>query len=365
MSQKSLKRRNFLKAAGVGATAMAASSLPAPAIAQDRFRWKMVTCWPKNFPGVGTAAKRVADAITEMSDGQLEVKLFADGELVPAFEVFDAVREGKAECGHDTPYYWLAKNKSAAFFGSVPGGLTTQEHSAWVYYGGGQELWDELYGEFGLRAWLAGNAGMQMVGWFRDEIKSLDDIQGLKIRMAGLQAEVFNRLGGTTVNLPGGETMSALQSGVIDAAEWGGPWMDLAFGFYKVTKNCYGPGIHEPGTAQSLLVNLAAYEALPKHLQAIVRHAAESEAGRLPAEFAAKNALAFEKLVTEHGVNMAPLPDDVLKKWFEVAEDVVAETAEEGEINQRIYESWRAFRRRAIGMTSLHELGYLRNRMPT
>jgi TRAP-type mannitol/chloroaromatic compound transport system substrate-binding protein len=203
---------------------------------------------------------------------------------------------------------------------------------------------------------------MQMVGWFRNEVHSLEDFKGLKIRMAGLQAEVLNRLGATTVNLSGGEVMPALQAGVIDAAEWGGPWMDLAFGFYKVAKYCYGPGVHEPGTAQSLVVNLEAYEALPKDLQAIVRHAATVETALLLSEFTVKNAIALQTLINDHDVRIGLLPSDVLKRWFEVSSEVVAETAGDGEINRRIYDSWSRFREQAVAIAPLSTLGYMMSR---
>lgn len=358
MGKRRLHRRAFLG----GAAGVAAAPGIAPAFAQGRRQWKMVTCWPKNFPGVGTGAQRLADRITANSDGELTVKLFAADELVPAFEVFDTVREGKAELGHDAPYYWIAKNRSIPFFSSVPGGLAPLEQIAWLRHGGGQELWDELYADFGLRAFPAGNAGMQMVGWFRDEIRSVDDLKGLKIRMAGLQAEVLSRLGATTVNLPAGEIMPSLQSGVIDAAEWGGPWMDLAFGFYKVTPYCYGPGVHEPGTTLSLLVNRAAYEELPRHLQLLVRSAADAGVIDLLAEFTAKNAIALGELVGKHGAKVAPLPVPVLRRWFEVSGEVVAETARDGGINRRIYENWAGFRRKSMEIAGLSELGFLQAR---
>ncbi|MBL29038.1 MAG: ABC transporter substrate-binding protein [Rhodospirillaceae bacterium] len=353
-------RRDVLKGAAV--TAAGAAAFPAPAIAEGRMKWRLVTCWPKNFPGLGVGAQRIADRITTMSDGKLEVKLYAAGELVPAFEVFDAVREGTAEMGHDSPYYWSSKNKSIPFFASVPGGLTAQEQIAWIMHGGGQELWDELYGEFGLKAFPAGNAGQQFFGWYRDEIKSLQDLQGLKIRMAGLQAEVLNRLGATTVNLPGGEVMAALQSGVIDAAEWGGSWMDLAFGFYKVAKFCYGPNIHEPGTANSLVVNKAAYDALPASLQMIIQEAAVAEMTNMLSEFVVMNGRSLKSLVEDHGVTIGRLPDDIQKKWFTVSEEVVAETAAEGDINRRIYESWKSFRQQARALAPLSELGFMEGR---
>ena len=362
MTKNRTGRRAFLKGAAAGSVAVS-TAVAAPAIAAGKIRWKMVTTWPKNFPGVGIAAQRLADRVGALSDGRLTIKLFAAGEFVPPFEVFDAVRDGKAECGHDAPYYWIAKNRSVPFFCTVPGGLTPQEHNAWIHYGGGQELWDEMYAEFGLRAWLAGNAGTQMIGWFRNPITSVDDLSGLKIRMAGLHAEVFNRLGATSVNMAGGEIMPALQSGLIDAAEWGGPWMDLAFGFYKVAKYCYGPGVHEPGAAQSLVVNLKAYEALPADLKEIVRVAAEVETVRLLGEFTVMNALARQTLVNEHGVIMEPLPESLLKRWFEVSADVVAETAAEGDLNRRIYDNWTKFRQSVIDFGPFSEFGYMKARL--
>ena len=352
-------RRAFLAAAAAGG---AAAAFPAPAVSRGHVRWRMVTTWPKNFPGVGVAAQRIADRIGELSDGRMEVKLFAAGEFVPAFEAFDAVREGKADMAHDAPYYWIAKQKACAFFCSVPGGLTPWEQMGWVNYGGGQALWDELYGEFGLRAWHAGNAGMQMVGWFREPVASLADLQGLKVRMAGLQSEVLSRLGATTVNLPGGEVMPALQAGVIDAAEWGGPWMDLAFGFHKIAKHCYGPGVHEPGAALSLVVNRERYDSLPANLRAVVRAAAEVENSRLLSEFTARNAIAMEELKTEYGVRFASLPADVLRRWFEVSAEVNAEAGAGADINRRIYESWSRFRARAMALAPLSTLGFMQGR---
>ena len=274
LKSKAINRRSFVKSAAAGAT-LATTALASPAISSDTFSWKMVTTWPKNFPGLGTGAQRIADAITKMSNGRLTVKLYAAGELVPPFEAFDAVREGKAEMTHDASYYWVAKHKAFPFFCTVPGGLTVQEHNAWIYYGGGQELWDELCHGFGMRSFLAGGSGIQMGGWFQKELTSADDMKGIKMRMPGYGAEVINRMGATAVNLPGGEIMPALQSGVIDATEWVGPWNDLAFGFHKVAKYYYGPGFHEPSSALECLVNLEAYNKLPGDLQLIVHQACQ------------------------------------------------------------------------------------------
>ncbi len=351
-------RRSLL----IGGATAASAAIAAPAYARNQRRWKLVTCWPKNFPGIGVGAQRIADRITELSDGELTIKLFAAGEFVPAFEVFDTVREGKAEMGHDSPYYWLSKNRSMAFFGSVPGGLAPVEQIGWIRYGGGQELWDELYGRYGLKGFIGGNAGMQMIGWFKKRLESLADLQGLRVRMAGLQSEVLARLGATTINLPGGEVMPSLQSGLIDAAEWGGPWMDLAHGFYKIAPYCYGPGVHEPGTTLTVMVNKEAFDDLPKRLQRLVEVAAEAETTQMLAEFTANNARALERLVQEHGARVEHLPADILQRWFEVSDEVLAETAADEPINQQIYDSWSDFRRRSIGIASLAELGFLNAR---
>ena len=242
-----MRRRRFLKTAAAGGAALAgASALPAPAIAQGRFEWRMVTCWPRNLPAIGVGAQRIADSVAEMSGGRLTIRLYAAGELVPAFEAFDAVRDGVADCCHDAPYYWIAKHGAIPFFCSVPGGFTPPEHNAWILYGGGQALWDELYAGFGLRGFLAGTGGPNMGGWFRKEIGAVEDLDGLNMRIPGLGAEVLNRLGVIAVNMSGQEVLPALQTGAIDAAEWAGPYNDLALGLYKVAPYYYGPGVHEP-----------------------------------------------------------------------------------------------------------------------
>ena len=354
-----MKRREFLTAAAAGA---GAAALAAPAIAQGRVEWRMVTCWPRNLPAIGVGAQRIADAVGDMSDGRLTIKLYSAGELVPAFEAFDAVRDGVAECCHDAPYYWIAKHGAMPFFCSVPGGLTPPEHNAWILYGGGQALWDELYAEFGLRGFLAGTGGPNMGGWFRKEISSAADLAGLKMRIPGLGAEVLNRLGAIAVNLPGGEVLPALQTGAIDATEWAGPYNDLAMGFYKVAPFYYGPGIHEPGPALSLTVGRAAWEALPSDLRAIVRKAAGEENMRMYAETMNGNALALEALVGEHGVDLRHFPDPVLRAMLERSAEVVAEAAAADDISRRIHANWSAFRDRMAMLQPYAGLGYLAGR---
>jgi TRAP-type mannitol/chloroaromatic compound transport system substrate-binding protein len=361
-----MKRRSFLKGAGIGAaTAAAAGAFPAPAIAQKKFQWKMVTAWPKNFPGLGTGSQRIAESITAMSDGRLEVRVYAAGELVPAFEVFDAVRAGTAECGHDAPYYWIAKHPMIPFFCSVPGGLTAQEHASWIYFGGGQELWDELYAGFGIRGFLAGSGGPNVGGWFQKEINSVSDFQGLKMRIPGLGGEMLNRLGATTVNLPGGEILAALQSGTIDAAEWVAPYNDLAFGFHKVAKYYYAPGVHEPGPGLSLTVNRDAFDELPKDLQEIGKRAAGDEAFRMLAEMTTGNAESLDVLLNRHGVQLKKFPPEVMKAMLDSAAEVRAEAAKTDEISQRIFENWSTFRKKVMTLAPLTELGYMAARNGT
>ncbi len=369
MSKKKITRRRILKSAGLITAAGLLSSCSdsgtpnnpskSSSIIKNKFEWKLVTTWPKNFPGLGTGAQRIADSIRRMSEGRLDIKLFAAGELVPAFECFDAVRENKAQMFHASPYYWINKNKSMPFFGAVPGGMIAQEHNAWINYGGGQELWDQLYSEFGLKSFMAGNSGTQMGGWFLKKISSINDFKGLKMRIPGLAAEVLNRMGGTAVALPGGEIMPALQSGAIDATEWVGPWNDLAFGFYKITKFYYGPGIHEPSSVLECSINLNAYNSLPNDLKAILKFACEAENNRMLSEFTAANSDAQQKLVNQHNVEVLNFPKKVFKTMINISNDVVAETANQGEINKKIYNSWNKFKNIARLRAPFAEHGFI------
>jgi|TARA_B100001142_G_scaffold284947_1_gene298927 TRAP-type mannitol/chloroaromatic compound transport system substrate-binding protein len=335
------------------------------AISKNIIQWRMVTCWPRDFPGGGTHSQKLAKRITQSSDGRLEIKNFAAGELVPAFEVFDAVRDGTAQCGHAAPYYWISKHKAIPFFCTVPGGMTASEKAAWIIYGGGQDLWDELYAEFGVKSFLAGNTSVQMGGWFQKEINSLQDFQGIKMRMPGLGAEVVNRMGGTAVNMPAGEIMPSLQSGVIDAAEWVGPWNDLALGFYKVAKYYYGPGFHEGGTTNELIMNKESYDELSTDLKSIVRDACHASALEAPAEYFANSGLALDVLVNKHNVDVRPFPKDVITKMFSISKEVVDETALLGDMHAKIHKSWSNFLKQSIKYQKYSDYGYMRDRAET
>ena len=238
-----------------GAAALAASALPAPALAQDQIRWRMVTTWPKNAPGVGVNAQRLADRIGAMSGGRLSVELFAAGELVPPFEALDAVQQGVAQLSHSASFFWIGKSEALNYFGSIPYGLTASEIAGWLYFGGGLGFWEEAMAEFGIKPLFAGSSGISAGGWFRKEIKSLADLQGLKFRIAGLGGEVMRRLGATTVVTPPAEVFPAMAAGTVDAAEFIGPWNDQTFGLFRVARYYYQPGWHEIGPTAELLIN--------------------------------------------------------------------------------------------------------------
>jgi TRAP-type mannitol/chloroaromatic compound transport system substrate-binding protein len=354
-----MQRRTFITAAA-GASA---ATLASPAAwAKPEHKWKMVTTWPKNFPGLGTGANNLAALIGEMSGGRIEVKVYGAGELVPAFEVFDAVSSGTAEMGHGSAYYWKGKSEAAQFFSTVPFGLTAQEMNGWIYYGGGLELWTELYAGFGLVPAPAGNTGVQMGGWFNKEINSVADLEGLKMRIPGLGGEVLKRAGGTPVNLPGGELFTSLQSGAIDATEWVGPYNDLAFGLYKAAKYYYYPGWHEPGTILEAMINKQVFDALPADLKAIVMNACKVVNQDMLAEYTARNPSALQTLVNEHGVELRKFPDDVIVKLRALSNEVVAEIAEKDAFSQKTFASYQKFLKQAKQWSAISELTYLQAR---
>ncbi len=355
-----MRRREFIKKVGAGGLALGAGVAPLEqARAAPEFKWKMVTTWPKNFPGLGTGANKLAELIGEMSGGRIQVKVYGATELVPALEVFDAVSRGTAEMGHGAAYYWKGKSEAAQFFSTVPFGLTAQEINGWFYYGGGLELWQELYAPFGLIPAPAGNSGVQMGGWFNKEIKGVEDLKGLKMRIPGLGGEVLSRAGGTAVNLPGGELFTALQSGVIDATEWVGPYNDLAFGLYKAAKYYYYPGWHEPGSCLEAMINKKAFEALPKDLQSIVLNACKVINLDMLSEFTARNPGALQTLIEKHGVELRRFPDDVVQKLRTISQQVVAEIAQKDEFSKKVYGSYERFLQQSRQYSGVSELAYL------
>ena len=341
----------------------ASGSTQTPAVAaQQTYHWKLVTSWPKNFPGLGVAPERLATWVKEMSGGRLQIKVYGAGELVPALEVFDAVSRGTAEMGHSGAYYWKGKAPEAQFFSSVPFGLNAQEMNAWLHCGGGLELWQEVYEPFGLIPLAGGNSGVQMAGWFNKEINSIEDIKGLKMRIPGLGGEVMTRLGALTENLPGGEIFTALQTGRIDATEWVGPYNDLAFGLNKAAKFYYYPGWHEPGTTMELTVNKKSFDALPKDLQTILTVAARAVNQDMLDEYTAKNNAALKQLMENSDIQLRPLPTDVLEKLKEVSDQVVLELSETNPNAKRIYKSFNEFRSNVIDYHKISEQAFINAR---
>jgi TRAP-type mannitol/chloroaromatic compound transport system substrate-binding protein len=310
---------------------------------QARYTWKIVTTWPKNLPGLGSGPENFARMVGEMSNGRLTARVYGAGEMVPAFEVFDAVRQGVAEVGHGAAYYWKGKVPSSVFFTAIPFGMTAQEINAWLHYGGGLELWREVYAPSNLIPFAGGNSGVQMAGWFRNEINSLADLQGLKMRIPGLAGEVFTAAGGTAVRISGGELYTSLQTGVIDAAEWVGPYNDLALGLHEVAKFYYYPGWHEPGAMLEFIVNKDAYEALPPDLQAIVTVAARAVNQDMLDEFTARNNSALRELVDKHGVQLRELPDDVMQAFHRAGEQAMKDLVASDPMSAKIYASFIEF----------------------
>ena len=359
---KKVGRRSFI--AGAAAVSAAASSFPAPAIAQERMEWKMVTSWPKGLPGLGSGAERLAQRIGVLSQGRLTVKVYAAGELVPALQCLDAVASGTAEMAHDAAYYHIGKAPAAGFFTAVPFGMTAGELNAWVRFGGGQELWDQLYDGFGIKPFLAGNTGVQMGGWFRKEITNVGDFNGLKFRMPGQGGQALAKLGVTVVTLPGGEIFANLQSGAIDATEWVGPYNDLSLGFFKVAKFYYWPGFHEPGSGLEALVNKSKFAALPADLQEIVATSCAAENDIMLSEFNGRSAPALATLVNEHGVQLKQFPKDVLTAFGKASGEVMQEVYDNGDdITKKICASYFAFRKDIGAWTRISEQAYTNARL--
>ena len=324
-------------------------SQTAAAAPVETVHWKLVTTWPKNYPGLGTGADDFAKRVERMSNGRMVIKTYAAGELVPAMEVFDAVSRGTAQMGHGPSYYWKGKVPAAQFFTSVPFGLTTMEFNSWVTYGGGMQLWEEAYAPHGVKPLLGGNSGMQMGGWFNKEINSVDDLKGLKIRMPGLGGEVIGSIGATPVIVPGSEVFTALQTGMIDATDWVSPYNDLASGIHKAAKYYYYPSWAEPQAAIELLINKAAWDELPADLQAILEEAARGSLQLMIDEYVYNNAKALQEL-QKQGVILKKFPDTVLAALKDQSEQVMDKFAAESDLNLRIWTSMKQFRELAAPM---------------
>jgi TRAP-type mannitol/chloroaromatic compound transport system substrate-binding protein len=362
-----MKRRTFLERAGASAIAPAfltGSSFPRPAVARGLLRWTMVTSWPRNLPGPGTAAEMLAKQIYALSGGRLEVGVSAADELVPAGGVFDAVSEGTVELYHSVAAYWGSKSRGIPLFCSQPFGLTALEQTGWIEHGGGQSLYDEMYARFNLKPFLAGNSGPQWFGWFRREIGSVDDLRGLRFRTAGLNAEALSRLGVTVQSMPGAEMYQALQSGVIDAGEYVGPWTDAALGFHQAAPYYYWPGIGEPCSAGECAVNLRAFDALPSDLKQAIALACRSVSDRSLNEYNANNPRTLALLTENGSVAIRKVPDAILTAFGGAAGEVMSEIrADRDGLVARIVESFLAYRTLMMAYMDHADRGVINARM--
>jgi TRAP-type mannitol/chloroaromatic compound transport system substrate-binding protein len=362
-----MKRRDLVATIG-SAAALSACGTPneqatsANASAQ-RFSWKLVTTWPPNFPGLGTGVNTLVRYIREMSAGRLQIQVYAAGELIPAFEVFDAVSRGTAEMGHGAAYYWRGQSEAAQFFATIPFGLTAHEMNGWLYYGGGLELWRDVYAPFDLFPFPAGNTGVQMGGWFNRRIDSLDDLRGLKMRIPGIGGEALRRAGGTPVNLPGSEIFTALQTGTIDATEWVGPYNDIAIGLHQAARYYYYPGWQEPGPTLECIINRNAWDSLPDDLKAIVRVACQAATLDMTSEYMARNAAALREIEASGKVEVLAFPEPVLAGLKARTLEVVGELAAADPIVARVWESYRAFLDASQPWQKISEQAYLDTRV--
>jgi len=358
-----MDRRSFIKTAGVAAGATAvATTLAAPAIAQKRNDMVIVATWGRDFPGLGTGAQRLAARIEELTEGRIKVQYFAAGERVGAFDSFDEVASGNAQAYHAADYYWKGKHPGWAYFTSVPFGLTNGEHNAWVHHMGGQKLWDEIAGGFGLKCLMSGCTGVQMGGWFNKEIESADDLKGLKMRIPGLGGDVMAKLGASPVSLPGGQIYENLVSGAIDATEWVGPWNDYFMKFYEAAKYYYYPGMHEPGSTLSLGMNAKWWADLSKTDQEIIKAVADEQHSISASEYNANNGDYLAKLVKEQGVKVREFSDEIYDSFGEAAEEVFKETRAHSDLANTIHESFVNARTKVGGWKNLSEGPYYAQR---
>lgn len=323
-----------------------------------KYKWKMVTTWPANFPIFQEGAERFANDVREMTNGRLDIHVYAGGELVPPLQVFDAVSNGVVEMGHGSPYYWAGKVPEAQFFSSVPFGMTAKGMNAWLYNAGGLKLWNEIYKPFNLVAFPMGNTGVQMGGWFNKEINSLEDINGLRMRIPGLGGKVFKKAGGNPVLMAGSEIYTALERGTLDATEWVAPFHDMRLGLNRAAKFYYYPGWHEPGTVFELMINNAKWSSLPKDLQKIVETAAAATSEWIYAQMEYHNQLALIELKTKQNVQIREFPQEVLSELKRLTKVTLDEEAAASPAFKQVYDAYESFRTSYEGWDELSEEAY-------
>ena len=325
------------------------------------YKWKLIMAWPKNLPGLGSAGDNFARYVNEMSGGRIQVKVFGAGEIVPAFEVFDAVSKGVAQVGHSASSYWKGKIPAAVFFTTVPFGMAAQEVNSWLHYGGGLDLWRRLYAPYGVVPFAGGNTGTQMAGWFNRELNSISDLKGLKMRITGLSGEVFDAAGGTAVRIAAGEIYTSMQTGVIDAVEWVGPYNDRILGLNEVARYYYYPAWHEPGPVLEFIINEKALNSLPADLQAIVRYATRVVNQDVLDEFTARNHESLRKLL-DTGTELRRLPDDVIAELYEKTKQTLKSFSATDPLAVEIADSYAVFAQNVRAYHDIAEGAYFKAR---
>ena len=355
-----MERRKFLKGAAVAGAATAVTS--APAIASSKKELVIVSTWPRDFPGLGISAQRLADRINQLSEGRIATQYFAAGERVGAFDVFDEVASGNSQAYIAADYYWVGKHPAFAYFTSVPFGMTTVEWNAWIKFGGGQALWDKISGEFGLKALACGATGTQAGGWFNKEIESPDDLKGLKMRIPGLGGSVMSKLGVSTVSLPGGQIYENLVSGAIEATEWVGPYNDYFMKFYEAAKYYYTGGMHEPGGGLAFGMNQGWYNDLTDWEKSVIEAACNEEHAAQYEEAMARNGEYMNKLVNDHGVQVRAFNEEVWDAFGEAAEEVFAETRDHSALATEVDDAFQAALREIGGSMAMFEGTFVNQR---
>jgi len=352
-----MKRRSFLKKAGV---ALAAGAAAAPAVVRAQspaVSWRMALSWPKSLDTLYGGADFIARRVSDATGGKFNIKIFAAGEIVGGLQVLDAVQNGTVEAGHTANYYFFGKDPTFAFAAAIPFGMNTRQQGAWMRHGGGLELMREFFREYNCVNFPAGNTGAQMGGWFRKEIKTVADLKGLKMRIGGTAGLVLAKLGVVPQQIAGGDIYPALEKGTIDAAEWVGPYDDEKLGFFKVAKNYYYPAWWEGGTELDMLVNVKAWESLPKEYQAILEAAAADAHDWVLTKYDASNPAALKRLVA-NGVKLQPFSNDIMAACYRTSKEVYDDIASKNAKFRKVYEPWSRFRDEQVQWFSIAESRY-------
>jgi len=338
-----MERRSFIKNAGL-AGILAAGSAPAIAQSQPGVKWRITSSFPKSLDTIYGGAEVLAKRVGAITGGKFQIQVFASGEIAPGGQALDVVQNGTVECCHTCSYYYVGKDRTFAFGTAVPFGLNARQMNAWVYYGGGQKLLDDFYSNYNVVSFLGGNTGVQMGGWFRKEIRTVADVKGIKMRIAGLGGVVFSQLGMVTQQIPGSDIYPALEKGTIDAAEWVGPYDDEKLGFFKVAKNYYFPGWWEPGPAIHFFVNKKAWDALPAEYKEAFQAAAYEANVTMMAEYDDRNPAALRRLV-QQGVQLRSFSPEILEAAFKASQQLYADESAKNPAFKKMYDAVLAYQK--------------------